>query len=990
MLVQPTYDDVAAAHITAITAAEHHTVGLQNTCALLNTLKTTVQGKPLLVRQLNDDQAAVFWPDVQRARARWDLSRRLLVASIASEQQEFTLDNVSILGQNADSDALLMAARQQLRRRRIEPAVLADVVCVTQLLCQRLKTTDSYDAVIVASGRLDPRSASLQEIADAFVETHPFHAPAFLHRAAVRIAAGNPFGALHDVWYVLLVLQVSRGNDNHDDEDDESSFTRRACILLSRCSRLVPYIGLDILYSTADGKPSKPHIHLVWPRLSPSQRERHTEILSVVMHNVHPASDEKYVFHAFAWVPRGPNDFVLQRLPPKFCMLVPGRIAACELPTQKEDFDALQGLGTLTFVSTKQKLLPVSSWCVGTCHSILQLSIPSQQLPSIAQTDAFLAQSSAATMAIILDDSASSWTAALATAWILAFGYNNTVQLCLRCTDMLRIGEQSSLFIGCCCEATCAFNLRPPVMQTKDALSRVHSNNQASVKAFAIMFYNELWRRYGILKKSEVGADRRLIIYPDLALGSELDKHLLEVVGHPSQNTPELIVLCGTPGSGKTRLRMMLANALEGRVSVACQDELRSRGECESVVANAVRAGACVIVDRCNPTVADRAAWLKVAFQPASAVVVHVDTPKQLCIFRAKMRVNHPTVTAKNSVSIINAVSRVFETPNEADFRHGFSAVYTVRGRCAMEDFVKRMAATKLLNSGSVLAVQSTVSLSESSSSSVAPNKSHDMSIALKPSTEVLKRESRRGSPTSRLKNFFKFPRTSHLIDVGGNAVSEDDVVMTDEQRAELNLFLRGATGGSNCVLTIEEKVDGANLGFSIDVSTDMIVAQNRSHFVNSKSHAQFKLLQYFIQTHETDLRQLLQNGKRVLYGEWCYARHSISYSRLPSVFLAFDIFDVNQKKFLSRTRFHEEISGTNICCVQRVEVAHDMDENSLTRLALKCPSFYYDGMAEGIYLRVDEDDWLVTRAKIVRPDFICGNSHWTSRPPEKNHFVAI
>jgi hypothetical protein len=45
------------------------------------------------------------------------------------------------------------------------------------------------------------------------------------------------------------------------------------------------------------------------------------------------------------------------------------------------------------------------------------------------------------------------------------------------------------------------------------------------------------------------------------------------------------------------------------------------------------------------------------------------------------------------------------------------------------------------------------------------------------------------------------------------------------------------------------------------------------------------------------------------------------------------------------------------------------------------------DAPVEGVYLRIDEGDWLRDRCKIVRPDFIQGmdQQHWMTKSLVKN-----
>ena len=74
--------------------------------------------------------------------------------------------------------------------------------------------------------------------------------------------------------------------------------------------------------------------------------------------------------------------------------------------------------------------------------------------------------------------------------------------------------------------------------------------------------------------------------------------------------------------------------------------------------------------------------------------------------------------------------------------------------------------------------------------------------------------------------DFFKFPSTPHLITMPGVDI-RDDKVLTP---AECEEFLGHE-------LTIEEKVDGANLGISFD-SDAGIRAQNRGGICISRNRA--------------------------------------------------------------------------------------------------------------------------------------------------------
>ena len=40
---------------------------------------------------------------------------------------------------------------------------------------------------------------------------------------------------------------------------------------------------------------------------------------------------------------------------------------------------------------------------------------------------------------------------------------------------------------------------------------------------------------------------------------------------------------------------------------------------------------------------------------------------------------------------------------------------------------------------------------------------------------------------------------------------------------------------------------------------------------------------------------------RRVLFGEWMCVKHTVAYDKLPDWFIAFDILDMDEGKFLCR-----------------------------------------------------------------------------------------
>jgi hypothetical protein len=153
---------------------------------------------------------------------------------------------------------------------------------------------------------------------------------------------------------------------------------------------------------------------------------------------------------------------------------------------------------------------------------------------------------------------------------------------------------------------------------------------------------------------------------------------------------------------------------------------------------------------------------------------------------------------------------------------------------------------------------------------------------------------------------FEKFPTTPHLLWLGKTPAREDKVWT----RAEAEAFLRNP-------VVVEEKVDGANLGVSFDSDGNLLV-QNRGNLLERGTKGQFAPLWTWLTGHEATLFDALEN-RLILFGEWCYARHSIHYTRLPDWFLAFDVFDKRERRLLSTARRDEIVSSMHLATVPKV-----------------------------------------------------------------------
>lgn len=211
--------------------------------------------------------------------------------------------------------------------------------------------------------------------------------------------------------------------------------------------------------------------------------------------------------------------------------------------------------------------------------------------------------------------------------------------------------------------------------------------------------------------------------------------------------------------------------------------------------------------------------------------------------------------------------------------------------------------------------------------------------------------------------SFIKFPSTPHLGWPGVRR-ARSDKVLGGTETAE---FLAQP-------VVVEEKVDGANVGIAFDSNGNMIV-QNRGSVLAPGGGGQFALLWKWLATREGRLFDVLED-RFILFGEWCFARHSIHYTRLPDYFLAFDIFDKHAGKFLNSMRRDRIAAELAVTTVPRIAAGLLTMANVTTLIG---SSSLYDGPMEGVYLRQEGDCWLHNRAKIVRAEFVQNiEEHWS------------
>lgn len=218
--------------------------------------------------------------------------------------------------------------------------------------------------------------------------------------------------------------------------------------------------------------------------------------------------------------------------------------------------------------------------------------------------------------------------------------------------------------------------------------------------------------------------------------------------------------------------------------------------------------------------------------------------------------------------------------------------------------------------------------------------------------------------------------------------------------------------------LVVEEKVDGANAGISFDAAGRLRL-QSRGHFLTGGPRERhFAPFKAWASRHQARLHAAL-GDRYIVYGEWLYAKHTVSYDALSHYFLEFDVLDTATGAFLSTERRRALLAGLPLASVP---VLHDGPLRALADLrTLLGPSRYKSplwrdsliarcveqgldpaqslaetdpsDLMEGLYIKVEEGGAVTERYKLVRADFLAtvlqSGSHWLDRPIVPNGLRA-
>lgn len=209
-----------------------------------------------------------------------------------------------------------------------------------------------------------------------------------------------------------------------------------------------------------------------------------------------------------------------------------------------------------------------------------------------------------------------------------------------------------------------------------------------------------------------------------------------------------------------------------------------------------------------------------------------------------------------------------------------------------------------------------------------------------------------------------KYPRTLHLPFSPG-AGSDDKISDSVDFLLNKEVVITEKLDGSNCSLTNQ----------NVFARTHATPARHASFNLIKSKHAKIK---YMISPDE------------LIFGENCYAIHSIEYSELPSEFFTFGVLQGNQ--WLSWNQVKSRAQELGLATAPELGVFNftSLKELKKTVESLCSQSSIYGGPREGVVIRAtcefSNEEFEKHVLKWVREGHVQTDEHWSLQPirPQK------
>ena len=206
-----------------------------------------------------------------------------------------------------------------------------------------------------------------------------------------------------------------------------------------------------------------------------------------------------------------------------------------------------------------------------------------------------------------------------------------------------------------------------------------------------------------------------------------------------------------------------------------------------------------------------------------------------------------------------------------------------------------------------------------------------------------------------------EFHRIPHFNKEISNA-THDDILNENEVKFPLECW-------------IQEKIDGAQMKISWYNGNPIL--GNREHIlrkgyskIKTNAKKQFTSAWNWLHEHEKDIRKVekMWQSPVTIYGDWCFASHSIYYDKLPDIFIAYDIWSVEDAKYLAPDIVANLLLETDICFIAPEKITFNTIQEVIDYSEKQ--SEYRTGIREGIVIKTSEKEFLKDTFKVVNKHF--------------------
>ena len=182
-----------------------------------------------------------------------------------------------------------------------------------------------------------------------------------------------------------------------------------------------------------------------------------------------------------------------------------------------------------------------------------------------------------------------------------------------------------------------------------------------------------------------------------------------------------------------------------------------------------------------------------------------------------------------------------------------------------------------------------------------------------------------------------------------------------------------------NIPIIITEKMDGSN------TSLESHGCFSRSH-AGPPTHASFDGLKAL----HASIKYKIPQGVQ-LFGEWCFALHSIAYELLPGYFMLFNVRDLTSNAWCSWETVElwaEEVGVPTVPVLFKGQVSSEAELMKISQSFMNQPSTC-GGIREGVVIRVAheflDEIFDISVMKCVRNNHVQTSEHWKDQEITKN-----